>query len=61
MNTTQLPPGQTLTKKFPVTGEKRAVPSITQDRWSLTIHGEVNQAVTLSFADLLALPQETLE
>ncbi|NCF93797.1 MAG: molybdopterin-dependent oxidoreductase [Verrucomicrobiaceae bacterium] len=61
MNKTQLPPGQTLTKTFPVTGEKQAVPSLTQDHWSLTIHGEVNRAMTLSCADLLALPQEILE
>ena len=60
MNTADLPPGQTLTKKFPVTGESQSAPSLTEDGWSLTIHGEVEQDITLSFSDLLALPQETL-
>ncbi|MGC8464677.1 MAG: sulfite oxidase-like oxidoreductase [Acidimicrobiales bacterium] len=56
----RLPPGQYFTERFPVL-HAGSVP-IYKDlsSWNLRIFGEVDQEVTLSFDDLLALPQSTL-
>lgn len=52
----QLPVGQYLTHKFPVL-DLGYHPSIPMDKWRLTIDGEVENKVVLSWDDLMALPQ----
>ena len=59
-NASELPPGQALTEKFPVTGEARSSESLTEANWRLNIHGAVEEPVTLTFADLLCCRQESL-
>ena len=56
----RLAPGQQRTRKFPVTGESRASQELSIHNWRLEITGAVEQSRTLDFAELLALPQETL-
>ena len=43
-----------------MTGEKQASLPLSEANWSLKIDGEVAESVVLSFADLCALPQDTL-
>ncbi len=52
----RLPPGQHETKGWPVLdlGEKPAIPL---EAWELQLDGAVEEPVTLSWADFLALPQ----
>ena len=52
----QTPVGQTLTVKWPVL-DLGYHPSISQDRWRLTIDGDVENPVVLKWADFMALPQ----
>lgn len=53
-----LPPGQVATRRFPVTGEKRPPPdALDLTRWRLEIAGLVERPLTLTHAELLALPQ----
>jgi DMSO/TMAO reductase YedYZ molybdopterin-dependent catalytic subunit len=54
----RLPPGQYLTPDFPVL-TAGPTPHTPTDTWSLTIDGLVDSAVTWSWDELLALPQET--
>ncbi len=54
----RIAPGQSLTAKFPVTGERSAGVALTEADWKLTIQGEVEASATLGFKQLLALPQE---
>lgn len=61
MSSTTISPGQTLTKKFPVTGEKQASRQLTKDNWSLSVFGEVEKPVTLTLGELLSLPQSQFE
>jgi DMSO/TMAO reductase YedYZ molybdopterin-dependent catalytic subunit len=51
----RLPPGQYFTEKWPVlhAGE---VPDVDLATWTLEVSGEVEQPVTLSFAELRELP-----
>jgi DMSO/TMAO reductase YedYZ molybdopterin-dependent catalytic subunit len=51
----RLPPGQYLTEKWPVlhAGE---VPDVDVAKWTLSITGEVEEAVSLSYDELRALP-----
>lgn len=51
-----LPIGQTITKKWPVLdlGEQ---PDIPLDKWRLTIDGDVDYPVTLTWEEFMALPQ----
>ncbi|MGH9866609.1 MAG: sulfite oxidase-like oxidoreductase [Candidatus Polarisedimenticolia bacterium] len=51
----QVPPGQTVTQKWPVltTGQ---TPEVSVDDWRLQITGHVERPVTMSWKDLLALP-----
>lgn len=57
----RLPPGQTATRKFPVVGEQAPSPeALDLDRWRLVIDGLVERPVTLSYPELLALPQGEL-
>src|SRR5579875_1584436 len=49
----RVPPGQVVTKGFPVL-HAGSVPNITKESWSLEIHGEVENPMTLSYEKLLA-------
>lgn len=51
----RLPPGQTLTDKFPILHEGE-VPRYDLSAWSLDVFGEVETARTFSYDELLALP-----
>ncbi len=52
----QLPKGQTATIKWPVL-DLGYRPNISLDRWRLTINGEVENPVILTWEDFMALPQ----
>lgn len=52
----QLPVGQTITQKWPVL-DLGYHPSITLDRWRLTVDGEVDNPVVLTWKDFMDLPQ----
>jgi len=51
-----LPIGQTITHKWPVL-DLGYHPDISHERWRLTINGAVENPVTLTWSDFLALPQ----
>ncbi|MRG43500.1 molybdopterin-dependent oxidoreductase [Chitinophaga sp. SYP-B3965] len=51
-----IPVGQTLTVKWPVL-DLGIQPAIPLDEWRLTIDGDVESPVTLTWEDFLALPQ----
>ena len=51
----RLPPGQRQVRDFPVL-DLGVLPEIQLDQWTLTIHGQVEQPVTLSWSDFQALP-----
>lgn len=57
-----LPPGQTLTQKFPVVGEQAPSPEAldTSSAWHLIVDGLVEQPLRLSYSEILALPQREL-
>ena len=52
----RLPPGQVLTQKWPVLHFQH-VPLVETATWRLTVTGEVETLLSLSWAELLALPQ----
>ncbi len=52
----RVPPGQRLTEKWPVL-HYGAVPSLDPSEWEFSISGLVEREVTLTFEQLLALPQ----
>jgi len=57
MPDTPLPPGQALTRKFPVVGESAPAPGgLDLDSWQLTVDGRVASPVTLDWSRYLALP-----
>jgi DMSO/TMAO reductase YedYZ molybdopterin-dependent catalytic subunit len=53
----RVPPGQVVTHGFPVLHAGSIPYAVTPQTWTLNVHGEVGTPETLSFADLLALPQ----
>jgi len=55
----RVPPGQVLTTKWPVLhfGD---VPQVNTAQWSFDVSGLVERPYTLSYAELLALPQKTV-
>ncbi len=53
---TDLPPGQTLTRRFPVVGE-RAPPPLDLRDWRLVVSGLVDTPLSLTLTEILALPQ----
>jgi DMSO/TMAO reductase YedYZ molybdopterin-dependent catalytic subunit len=55
-STDRLPPGQKLTTGFPVL-DLGVQPNIPLAEWTLSLDGEVEKPVTLSWTDLTALPQ----
>ncbi|AJS61141.1 sulfite oxidase-like oxidoreductase [Paenibacillus sp. IHBB 10380] len=52
----RLPPGQSLTEKFPILHEGE-VPEYDLATWNLRIFGEVEEERTFSYEDLKAMPQ----
>jgi DMSO/TMAO reductase YedYZ molybdopterin-dependent catalytic subunit len=56
------PPGQNVFEKgkWPVLDLGRT-PEVSTDRWRLTVDGAVEHPLTLTWADLLALPQEDVD
>ena len=55
-----LPPGQVVTAKWPVLHAGSVPAELTPATWTLELHGEVENPRTLSFAELLGLPQVDL-
>ncbi len=53
-----LPPGQTLTQKFPIVGEQQPAPeALDLERWRLVVAGLVAAPFALTYPQFLALPQ----
>jgi DMSO/TMAO reductase YedYZ molybdopterin-dependent catalytic subunit len=56
--TTELPPGQSETRKFPVVGEKRPLPeALDLTRWRLEVDGRVERPLELSWDEFARLPR----
>jgi DMSO/TMAO reductase YedYZ molybdopterin-dependent catalytic subunit len=55
-STDRLPPGQRLVNNFPVL-DLGIQPEVPLDKWELKIHGQVENPVTLTWEQFLALPQ----
>jgi len=55
----RLPPGQILTERFPILHEGD-VPEYDMQQWSLRIFGEVDQELTLTYEEIMAMPQTTI-
>ena len=56
-DTPRLPPGQALTRKFPVVGERSpSAAALDLDRWRLAVDGCVVRPLELAWPDYLALP-----
>lgn len=53
----RLPPGQVLTERFPILHEGD-VPNYDMTAWDLKVFGKVASEVSLSYDELLALPQQ---
>lgn len=51
-----LPPGQVVTDKFPLVGELAAAPGLSAASCRIEIGGLVSTPLTLSLADLMAMP-----
>ena len=52
----KLPVGQTETRKWPVL-DLGVTPTVTEEKWTLTVDGAVQEPVTLTWKDFLALEQ----
>jgi DMSO/TMAO reductase YedYZ molybdopterin-dependent catalytic subunit len=57
VSTPRVPPGQVVTRGWPILHAGSVPIGLTPENWSLTVSGEVDAPRTLSFADLLGLPQ----
>lgn len=55
----RLPPGQVLTERFPILHEGD-VPVYDMRSWTLRVFGEVDREVTLSYEEIMAMPQSTV-
>ena len=55
----RLPPGQYLTEKWPVL-HAGTVPDVDLSTWTLTVDGEVERSLTLTWKQLLELPSTEL-
>lgn len=55
----RVPPGQYLTERFPVLTVGRN-PAVDLKTWSLSIWGEVDKPCSLTWDELMALPQSTV-
>jgi DMSO/TMAO reductase YedYZ molybdopterin-dependent catalytic subunit len=56
-----VPPGQIRTDRWPVVHAGSVPTELTAERWTLSVHGEVERPTTLTYRDLLALPQKEVE
>lgn len=56
----RVPPGQIRTDRWPVLHAGTVPTELTAERWSLSVHGEVERPTTLTYRDLLAFPQKEL-
>ena len=56
----QLPPGQYVTKKWPVL-DLGSKPQVPKEKWVLEVDGEVEEPLRIGWAELLAMPQVTEE
>lgn len=57
----RLPPGQTRTEKFPLVGEQEPLAeALDPARWRLVVDGAVACPLSLSYEEVLALPQDQL-
>jgi len=56
-----VPPGQIVTHGWPVLHAGSVPADLTVQNWTLHVHGEVERPQTLSFAELLRLPQKEVE
>ena len=56
----RLPPGQIRTDSWPVLHAGTVPTDLTPATWTLSLHGEVEQPRTLTYTDLLRLPQKDL-
>jgi len=54
----RVPPGQIITNGWPVLHAGSIPSDLNGQNWSLALHGEVERPTTLSYAQLLALPQK---
>jgi DMSO/TMAO reductase YedYZ molybdopterin-dependent catalytic subunit len=59
--TPRLPPGQVITKGWPVLHAGTIPSNLTKSNWSLTIHGEVRNPIRLTYEDLLKLPRKVIK
>jgi DMSO/TMAO reductase YedYZ molybdopterin-dependent catalytic subunit len=57
----RLPPGQVVTRGWPVLHAGSVPVGLTKENWSLRIHGEVEHPFSLSYTDLLKLKRTTLK
>jgi DMSO/TMAO reductase YedYZ molybdopterin-dependent catalytic subunit len=57
--TERVPPGQVLTKGWPVLHAGSVPYSLTPATWTLRIHGAVDAPFSLDYAQLLAMPQRS--
>ncbi|MFD0670425.1 sulfite oxidase-like oxidoreductase [Cohnella sp. GCM10027633] len=56
----RIPPGQTFTEKFPILHEGE-VPEYDLKQWTLTVDGEVEEAVAFGYDDILKLPSTRIQ
>ena len=56
-STDRLPPGQREVHNFPVL-DLGIRPNVPLEKWELKVHGHVENPVTLSWNDFVALPQK---
>jgi len=56
----RIPPGQIVTKGFPVLHAGTVPYQLTRENWTLKLSGAVEAPQTLTFADLLAMPQKSV-
>jgi DMSO/TMAO reductase YedYZ molybdopterin-dependent catalytic subunit len=54
----RIPPGQVVTRGWPVL-HAGGVPNITKEKWSLEIHGEVENPIKINYEELLKLRTTT--
>jgi DMSO/TMAO reductase YedYZ molybdopterin-dependent catalytic subunit len=56
----RIPPGQIRTDRWPILHAGTVPTDLTPESWTLSVHGEVERPTTLSYQDLLALPQKEI-
>jgi len=57
----RVPPGQALTRKYPVVGEKSPAPqALDLAAWRLAVEGLIDRPFALTYGEILSLPQRLL-